>query len=57
MSDAWTSFARDGAPVARGLPEWKPYTTERRETLALGTPCTLELDPGAATRRLWDGNL
>lgn len=54
---AWTSFARDGVPRARDLPDWLPYTTERRETLVLGTPCTMELDPGAVTRRLWDGNL
>ena len=57
VMDAWTSFARDGVPAARDLPEWKPYTTERRETLELGTPCSMQLDPGAATRRLWDGNL
>jgi para-nitrobenzyl esterase len=54
---AWTSFARDGVPRARDLPDWAPYTTERHETLLLGTPCSMELDPGAVTRRLWDGNL
>ncbi|MEX2207172.1 MAG: carboxylesterase/lipase family protein [Myxococcota bacterium] len=55
VMDAWTSFARDGVPRARDLPDWRPYTTERRETLVLGTPCSMELDPGAVTRRLWDG--
>ncbi len=54
VMDAWTSFARDGAPAASGLPDWTPYTTERRATLVLGGPCSMELDPGAATRRLWD---
>ena len=57
VMDAWTSFARVGVPHASDLPEWLPYTTERRETLLLGTPCSMELDPGAVTRRLWDGNL
>jgi para-nitrobenzyl esterase len=55
VMDAWTSFARDGAPRAGDLPDWRPYTTERRETLVLGTPCSMELDPAAVTRRLWDG--
>ena len=57
VMDAWTSFARDGVPHARDLPEWLPYTTERRETFVLGTPCHMELDPGATTMRLLDGNL
>ncbi len=54
--DAWTSFARDGVPRASGLPDWTPNTTERRAPLVHGTPCSMELDPGAVTRRLWDGN-
>ncbi len=53
---AWASFAREGVPCARDWPEWLPYTTERRETMVLGTPCGMELDPGGVTRRLWNEN-
>jgi para-nitrobenzyl esterase len=57
VMDAWTSFAREGEPRAAGLPDWTPYTPQRRATLVLGEACSMELDPGAATRRLWDENL
>jgi para-nitrobenzyl esterase len=53
--EAWSGFARSGAPGASGLPDWPPYTLERRETMTLGATCALELDPGSATRRLWAG--
>ncbi len=55
VMDAWSSFARDGVPRARSLPDWPRYTEERRETMILGAACAVELDPGGATRRLWDG--
>jgi len=57
MMDAWSGFARDGVPGARDLPDWRPYTAERRETMVLGGACRMELDPGGVTRRLWDGIL
>ena len=55
LVEAWSGFARSGAPGASSLPDWPPYTLERRETMLLGATCALELDPGSATRRLWAG--
>jgi para-nitrobenzyl esterase len=57
MMDAWSGFARSGVPDAHDLPEWPPYTVERRETMLLGAECRVELDPGFVTRRLWDRDL
>jgi len=57
VMDAWSSFARSGKPGARELPDWPAYTTVRRETMVLGKRSAVELDPGGATRRLWEGIL
>jgi len=57
VMDAWSSFAASAKPRARDLPDWPAYTTARRETMVLGAACEVELDPGGATRRLWDGIL
>lgn len=52
---AWTSFARAGAPIAAGWPAWPPYRREDRATLRIAAETTLESDPEATRRLLWDG--
>jgi para-nitrobenzyl esterase len=53
-SGAWTTFARDGRPAADGLPEWSPYTAERRATMVLAPDrCEVVDDPRAAERAVW----
>ena len=41
MCGAWTSFARTGRPELPQGPEWKPFTSENRETMIFDTPCRL----------------
>jgi len=57
--DAWIAFARGGDPSHAELPggRWPRYDLERRSTLVFGRECDVELDPGSAERRAWDGIL
>jgi para-nitrobenzyl esterase len=57
--DAWIAFARRGDPRHPELPggRFDAYELERRSTLVLGRECGVELDPGSAERRAWDGVL
>jgi para-nitrobenzyl esterase len=54
LCDAMVSFARDGRPVAAGLPAWSAYDTRARATMIFDTPCSLALDPDASLRRYWE---
>lgn len=42
MSDLWVSFARNGIPVANGVPEWEPYTKDNGATLILDNECVMK---------------
>ncbi|MCS3748601.1 para-nitrobenzyl esterase [Xanthomonas arboricola] len=53
MSAALLAFARHGDPNQRGLPRWKPYSLERRETLLFDVPSRLANDPRGGERRLY----
>lgn len=53
MSEAFASFASDGVPVSSRLPDWKPYTLPKRETMVIDLPPRLENDPRGAERRLF----
>src|SRR5262245_2547741 len=55
--DAWIAFARSGDPSHPGLPggRFPRYDLARRATLILGRDGSLELDPGSAERRAWEG--
>lgn len=50
MMDAWTTFARTGAPAAEELPAWKPYDAVSRATMILDNECRMENDPRKADR-------
>jgi hypothetical protein len=41
MSDAWVAFARDGNPNHKGLPNWRPFDAQDRETMIFNTECKL----------------
>lgn len=45
MSAAWSSFARTGAPSAKGLPKWVPFTADQRATMIFNNECKLVNDP------------
>jgi para-nitrobenzyl esterase len=57
--DAWLAFARRGDPSHPELPGGRhpSYDPGRRATLVLGRECAVELDPGSAERRAWEGIL
>lgn len=50
VRDAWGSFARDGVPVAKGLPHWPSYDAAR-PTMLLGRTVEVVEDPLAEARR------
>jgi para-nitrobenzyl esterase len=47
---AWSSFARDGKPVAGALP-WSAYDTHARTTMLFGTVCGQVGDPACVVTR------
>jgi para-nitrobenzyl esterase len=50
MSGAWTAFARTGNPSHPGMPEWKPYTLDKRGTMLFNYSCELVDDPDREER-------
>ncbi|HEY0600748.1 carboxylesterase/lipase family protein [Brevundimonas sp.] len=53
MSEALLAFARTGSPNHPGLPEWTPYSLERRETLIMDLPPRMQNDPRGDERRFF----
>ncbi|MCI4567946.1 carboxylesterase/lipase family protein [Lysobacter sp. CFH 32150] len=53
MSDALIALARHGKPTHRGLPAWKPYSLEQRETMLFDVEPRLANDPRGGERRLY----
>ncbi|MCJ2185860.1 carboxylesterase/lipase family protein [Novosphingobium beihaiensis] len=54
MSEMWATFARTGVPAAKGQPEWKPYTLDKREVMILDGECSLESDPESLERQFFE---
>ncbi len=57
MSQAWTSFARNGDPNCEGLPAWPAFDPQDRATMVFDAPCRLENDPRSEERRAWKGSM
>jgi para-nitrobenzyl esterase len=53
VSEAWIAFARRGDPSHAGLPAWKPYSAEQRNTMILDVPCRAEVDPRREELDAW----
>lgn len=53
ISDTWLAFARTGNPNNEHLPEWPPYTLEKRFTMVLGAMPHVEMDPLHDIRLAW----
>lgn len=51
MAKSFLNFARNGNPNGGGLPNWKPYTAEKGETMILNDQSTLALDPDREARK------
>ncbi len=54
MHEAWIAFAREGSPISKRLPDWPPYTPERRATMVFGEETRVVEDPLGDERRLWE---
>lgn len=54
MSSLWMSFARNGHPGVKGLPEWPRYDLKRRATMLINTECRVVDDPDRPIRELWE---
>ena len=53
MSRALLAFARHDDPNHAGLPRWRPYGLEARETMVFNVPSRMENDPRGGERRLY----
>lgn len=55
MSQALLAFSRHGDPNHAGLPRWKPYGLQTRETMVFDAPSRMENDPRGGERELYQG--
>jgi len=55
VGGAWLAFAHTNNPSHPGIPEWEPYTLEKRATMILDVPCRLEYDPARDELDAWKG--
>ncbi len=53
MSEALLAFARSGDPNHRGLPRWRQYSLQYRDTLLFDVPSRMDNDPRGGERRLY----
>jgi para-nitrobenzyl esterase len=53
IAEAWVSFARDGVPRAKDLPEWPTYSTAQRRTLLFDRDSRVVSDPDGDIRQAW----
>jgi para-nitrobenzyl esterase len=53
MSDSFISFARTGEPQSTLLPDWKPFTLGKRETMVFDRPPSLVNDPRREERKIF----
>ena len=51
MAKSFLNFVRTGNPNGGGLPNWKPYTSEKGETMILNDQSMLALDPDREARK------
>jgi para-nitrobenzyl esterase len=55
VSETWLAFARSGDPNHAGIPSWRPYSKERRDTMILDVPCRAEQGPRQEELDAWRG--
>ena len=53
MSASWITFARSGKPQIGALPDWPPYTSDRRNVMVFDRECRVVADPDRDARLLW----
>jgi para-nitrobenzyl esterase len=55
LSDAWISFARTGVPSSELLPDWTPYSPDRRMVMELDVEPEMAEEPERRARELLSG--
>ncbi len=51
---AWAAMARTGNPNHKGLPNWPPYTPDKRAVMMFDAPCCVESDPTSEVRQIME---
>ncbi len=54
LSETFIAFARTGNPNNRLLPDWRPYSLAKRETMVFDLPPHLDNDPRGRERQLFE---
>jgi para-nitrobenzyl esterase len=54
MSETFIKFAKTGNPNNKSIPNWKPYTMAKRETMVFDVPTHLENDPRGDERKIFE---
>jgi para-nitrobenzyl esterase len=54
MMDCWISFAKNGDPNHKDIPEWPKYNLNNRPTMLLGKEIRSENDPFSKERVAWN---
>jgi len=49
---AWASLARTGNPNHKGMPNWPPYSADKRAVMIFDAPCRVENDPTGEVRQI-----
>ncbi len=52
---AWVAFVKTGDPQHAGLPTWPSWDATTRPTMCFGLTSSVENDPEADERAVWDG--
>jgi len=56
MSSAWLNFAKTGNPNASGLPEWKPFDTQKGATMIFNNKCEIKYNHDKELLNIIDSN-
>jgi para-nitrobenzyl esterase len=51
---AWAQLARTGNPNHKGLPNWPPYTSDKRPVMIFDAPCRVDNDPTSEVRQIME---
>ena len=54
ISATWISFARNGNPNHKGIPNWPAYESGKRATMMLNLQCQMQEDPHPEERKIWE---
>jgi len=56
MSSAWLNFARTGNPNVAGLPDWKPYDSQKGAVMILNNKCEIKYNHDKELLNVIDSN-